>query len=798
MAPLRALIWRAFGHSRLLTRAARRIAPNPFQFVAGKPLERWLLTYDLGRRALALSNDAEIVETVLQDRAGSFPKSAVLEALLRPLIGSGVFGQAGGAAVKETRKLYFHALANIPDAAVTRVTAEVTRRYIDHWVRSGLLERLPVCTELSRMTVDIVSLCTLGTMFQPEESERFAALFFEYHQRAVPILLLPAADEPGVPARIVKHMELEPIGSAMRALIRDRFVAPLLAGEGAASAAPFASALRTAGLLGPPTGPMSQPNPDHSERILDEIAVMLLAGHETTASVLSWLCWELARHPRQQDALSSLLPPAPATASAEGLGPQDRSGEPTRADENIRALIKEALRLYPPIAFFLRDVRKSVTFRGKTIPQGSFFVVAPWTLHRHRKYWAQPDSFCPERWHEGGAVCPRAAYIPFGMGPRTCPGAHFADIETRLITRLMLERFRFMPAMADPPHPLGSLTSRPDREIYLELKPRVAAEGLDVPRCPITGDAPRRRIQSIRRSLLRILWRKGTGIDVGRLLPLQGELGLYESPCGLVFFHPAIEGDGRFYSEFYTRVGMHEHLTRDLLSRVEFRRAARYIRGGDRVLDIGCGVGAFRAHIPDACFLGLDRYAPPEADSLVLREEIDLHCENHPNTYDVITAFQVIEHLREPRRLVDAMLRALKPGGLLILCAPLHPSPMSALPNLLLNAPPHHLSWWNRTAFSALADAFGLEIVELAELPASPHEGFLHWMERLSVRKTASDREGRYFAHRWDWHLSLALAYGLAHLAERVRPLPPRSRPVSVFLAARKPLQERARIPERT
>ena len=779
MAPFRTLIWRAVGRSTQLSRALRRMAPNPFRFIEGKPLERWLLTYDLGRRSLALGNDPAVVEAVMQDRAGTFPKSAALCALLRPMIGTGVFGQPGGPEVRETRKLYSRALAAIPDEVVVEITRTVADRYFRRWLRSGTLERLPLCTELSRMTVDIVALCTLGATFDPAESERFAELFFEYHQRAVPLLLLPAPDDPRIHARIVGHMELEPIGSAMRTLIRDRFVTPLVTGDSTALAAPFAVQLHEAGLLGTAT--------DDAERAVDEIAVMLLAGHETTASVLSWLFWELARSPERQAALALLLPPG----GVSGEQPPAETTEPaksTEADEAVRALVKEALRLYPPIAFFLRDACKPTTFRGKPIPKGSLFVVSPWSLHRHRKLWQAPDEFRPERWQGQGPGCPRAAYIPFGMGPRTCPGAHFAEIETQQIVRLLLERFRFKPSMSAQPKPLGSLTSRPDREIYLSLKPRVSdTTEEDAPRCPITGEAPRRRIQFLRRSLLRSLWRVGTGIDVARLFPGHTPLGLYESNDGLLFFHPAVEGDARFYSEFYSRVDMHEHLMRELLDRVEYRRAARHVRPGDRVLDIGCGVGAFRAHVPDARFLGLDPFAPTDADSLVLREDAVQHCREHPATYDVVTAFQVIEHLAQPRQLVESMLQALRPGGLLILCAPLHPSPMTALPNFLLNAPPHHLSWWNRPAFAALADRCGLEIIELAELDASPHEGMIHWMERFCPSKTAHDRDGRYFVHRWDWHLSVGLAWGLAHLAHRIRALPPRSRPVAVLLVARKP-----------
>jgi SAM-dependent methyltransferase len=198
-------------------------------------------------------------------------------------------------------------------------------------------------------------------------------------------------------------------------------------------------------------------------------------------------------------------------------------------------------------------------------------------------------------------------------------------------------------------------------------------------------------------------------------------------------------------------------------------------------------VGAFRAHLPHAHFTGLDPFAPDEADSAVLRETAEVHASRHAASYDVVTAFQLIEHLAEPLRFVENMLRLLKPGGHLILCAPLHPSAMTALPNFLLNALPHHLTWWNQSALSALASHFSLDVEELSELEASPHEGVIHWMAKLCPVQAGRKDNPVYFAHRWSWHLGLGAAYAAARLAHRVMPLPRGSRPAAVFLAARKP-----------
>ncbi|MFO1418002.1 MAG: class I SAM-dependent methyltransferase [Methylotetracoccus sp.] len=307
-----------------------------------------------------------------------------------------------------------------------------------------------------------------------------------------------------------------------------------------------------------------------------------------------------------------------------------------------------------------------------------------------------------------------------------------------------------------------------------------------MPRCPITGQPARRLIQKIPLKLLRLLWRFGLGIDIRRSLHGLRGIGLYESPCGLVYFSPAIAGDEAFYDAFYSRVGMHELLNAHGAERAEFIAAARHAASGARILDVGCGRGGFAEHVPNAEYHGLDPYAPTDADPRIIRARLEDHASLYPGHYDLVTAFQVIEHLPDPLGFAGAMLKTLKPGGLLILCAPLHPSATTAIPNFLLNAPPHHLSWWNREAFAALAETLGLELIELEELPASPHEGLIHWMHRLNPCAGRNGTE-RYFAHRWAWHLATAWSFAAGRLASRIRPLPARAGRIGVFLAARKP-----------
>lgn len=312
-----------------------------------------------------------------------------------------------------------------------------------------------------------------------------------------------------------------------------------------------------------------------------------------------------------------------------------------------------------------------------------------------------------------------------------------------------------------------------------------AADAL--PPCPITRRPARRKVQDISERFLRDLWHFGLGVDTRRFFQDGKNVGLYESDCGLMFFEPRHPGDEAFYSQFYRRADVHRYLNSFAESRTEYAEAARHVPPGALVLDVGCGPGEFRHHLPHATFRGLDPFAPPDAHTSVVRETLEQHLNHNAGNYDVVTAFQLIEHVAEPREFAGEMVKLLKPGGLLILVAPLHPSPLSEIPNFLINAPPHHMTWWSQPAFAALADVLGLDPVRIAELPVSPHQGPIHWMHRFSLRHSDPAPNERYYAGRLSWHLSQIFAFSLAQLAARFKTLPAGARPIDVMLVARKP-----------
>ena len=302
------------------------------------------------------------------------------------------------------------------------------------------------------------------------------------------------------------------------------------------------------------------------------------------------------------------------------------------------------------------------------------------------------------------------------------------------------------------------------------------------PPCPITGEPALRLLDAIPPGLLIRLWRYSGGVELAHLLRGTGTIRLWESPCGLAFFDPMIEGDEALYPGFYENTGADRWLLGDPdAARAEFAAAAALIGRGETVLDVGCGQGVLRRHIPQATYVGLDPYAPGGAD--VLRETIEVHAAERPGAYDVVCAMQVLEHSADPLAVARRMVEALRPGGLFIAAMPSWPSPLVEIPNFVPNAVPHHLSWWTTGAMEALCRQLGLVDIQARELAPQPQHRLLHWTWWFSPVKA----HGPYFSRDWSWHLSLALGHGLARLIYRFVGLPPKARSMDVFVAARKP-----------
>jgi cytochrome P450 len=182
----------------------------------------------------------------------------------------------------------------------------------------------------------------------------------------------------------------------------------------------------------------------------DEVATMILAGHETTATALFWALYVLALDPATQDRLASEVQAAGDT--------QDITKLPF-----TRAVIDETMRLYPPAFLVARAAAGPDVVARHQIAAKDVILIAPWLLHRHEKLWTDPNAFKPERFMPGAPPPDRFAYMPFGAGPRICIGAHFAIVEAVLALAKIIAAFRVDLADDLPVMPIGVVTTQPDR-----------------------------------------------------------------------------------------------------------------------------------------------------------------------------------------------------------------------------------------------------------------------------------------------------------------------------------------------
>jgi SAM-dependent methyltransferase len=305
------------------------------------------------------------------------------------------------------------------------------------------------------------------------------------------------------------------------------------------------------------------------------------------------------------------------------------------------------------------------------------------------------------------------------------------------------------------------------------------------PRCPVTGEPAVALIQTVSCEFLARLWEIEFKVNVRSSFAGVDRLSLWKSPTGLLFFSPALVGDATFYRTFYKTLGP-KLFPRKERPREEFLVAARYIQDGARVLDVGCGFGGFRHFVPDALYLGLDPHFAENAADWARSESLAEHLVSHRDAYDVVCAFQVIEHVERPADIFAEMATATKSGGLVIVGVPHVPSAMTRIPNFLLNAPPHHLTWWSSQALASLADREGLVVEAIHRIAWSKVDSLVFWIERCSFQRC----QDVYFKDAWSWHISALTGFLLGYLMDGLFGPPKRTTDEGggLLLVARKPV----------
>jgi cytochrome P450 len=227
------------------------------------------------------------------------------------------------------------------------------------------------------------------------------------------------------------------------------------------------------------------------EQLRDEVMTLFLAGHETTANALAWTIYLLTQHPDVAQRLaaevrpvgmrSRLREPAPAMEMDKGpssvgqacASPADdlESELGTKDDDLLSRVIRESLRLYPPVWAVGRRATQDLQIGGTEVPKGAIVLACQWALHRSDRYFSNPIQFDPDRWmSDDQRALPKYAFFPFGGGPRSCIGEGFAWMELRIVLTEILRRWRFEIVPGQTVKPKASITLRPETPIQVIVR----------------------------------------------------------------------------------------------------------------------------------------------------------------------------------------------------------------------------------------------------------------------------------------------------------------------------------------
>ncbi|KUN09207.1 cytochrome P450 [Streptomyces yokosukanensis] len=389
-----------------------------------------IAAFRLGPAPTVLVTDPQAVQHVLARSPELYVKRSHRARLL---VGDGVLSAAGAAWKRQRRLLQSQFTGTGMRRYEHRIT-EAARTAAGRWdgyARTG--QTFDVGVEMRRFALDAIWRSLTGHPLD-DETER----------------------ELGAVAAVTAALPTLPAGAAHA---QEAVAADLARIDAAAGHAIEAARSRPAG----PDGPgllhvlidAATERPEYTDRLIrDELVTLLMAGHETTATTLTWLYLLLDRYP---------------AAREEALAGGDEGS--ARRRQAVQALVHETLRLYPSAWLLPRHAAKDDTLAGHAVEAGSDILVCPYLTHRDPELWPDPERFDPRRFltPDGRPTHP-GAYFPFGMGPRACLGLQFALREsTALLERLLpahTPAFRSVPTRT-----AYGITVRPDGPAPATLKP---------------------------------------------------------------------------------------------------------------------------------------------------------------------------------------------------------------------------------------------------------------------------------------------------------------------------------------
>nr|WP_246754219.1 cytochrome P450 [Bradyrhizobium diazoefficiens] len=389
-------------------------------------------------------NEPGVIRRVLMDNADNYRKDPIQRRILSSGLADGLLSVEGERWQTQRRMLApLFAKRTVNSFAAAMLNA--AEQLADEWTRLGNGAIIDAAAETTLITLNVLAVTIFSDGIGGDLNEFRSAMnaYFGLIGRigALDLLGLPPAIPRFGGARLRRTMRY--FESIIDEIIERR--RRRMSASGSEQPGDLLSLLLRA--LDPSTGQSMSP-----AEVRSNILTFLSAGHETTANALAWSIFLLSQSPEwraqvQEEAEREL--DAPVDGVAERL-------------VVTRAVVEEALRLYPPIAALSRTARRADTFGDFDVKPGSLVVIAPYVLHRHRRLWDRPDVFDPARFlPEARSAIPRFAYLPFGVGPRICIGSSFALQEATIVLAVLMRRFDLKLMPNARVWPMQKITLRP-------------------------------------------------------------------------------------------------------------------------------------------------------------------------------------------------------------------------------------------------------------------------------------------------------------------------------------------------
>jgi cytochrome P450 len=406
----------------------------------------------LGNRAVV--SDPLGVRRIFLDNVANYRKDDFQLRVLRPGLGNGLL-TADGEDWRVQRRSLAPLFTPRQIAAFADAMAEATREGVERLRRCDG-RRIDMSDQMARLTLEILehTLFSSGLGRHPGEFQQAVTRYFDTIGRVDLMDLL------GLPQFLPRfgrrkgRATLEWFGKAVEDIVSAR---RKLIAEGGTVPRDILTLLLEA--QDPETG-RGMPEDDLRANIVTFIG----AGHETTANALTWTLYLLSQSPdwraRVEDETDTQLDAGPMDTLAERM-------------PVTKAVLEEALRLYPPAAMLTRAAINADEIGGKRICAGTIVTVSPFLLHRHRTLWERPDDFDPSRFLGASRDrIDRFAYIPFGAGPRVCIGMGFALQEAIIVLAHLMKEFQFDLADNHVVRPIQRITLRPQGGMPMTLRVR--------------------------------------------------------------------------------------------------------------------------------------------------------------------------------------------------------------------------------------------------------------------------------------------------------------------------------------